>query len=84
MGLVDGDAPSQDLLPDFDWTVVWSCLTRQCDVAAPFVNARKEAFLVEFGSASRVGEVCPLAKTLGLSAIIKRDALLDAFRVGCP
>ncbi len=85
MGLVDGDRSlSQDLVADFDWTVVWSCLTTSCDPASPFLESGKAAFLVEFGDASRVGEVCPAAKTLGLSAIIKRNTDLDAFRVGCP
>ena len=84
MGLVDGDMTfSQDLLPDFDWMVVWSCLASGCGLASPFVNAGKEAFLVEIGDASRVSEVCPSAKTLGLSAILK-NRVLDAFRVGCP
>jgi hypothetical protein len=85
IGIVDGDlALRQDLLADFDWTVAWSCIaTSQCGVASPFVNAGKPSFLVEIGDASRVSEVCPIAKTLGLSAILKRQSL-DAFRVGCP
>jgi hypothetical protein len=85
IGLVDGDAAlSQDLASDFDWTVVWSCLPSQCGSAAPFVAAGKGGFLVEYGDATRVADVCPQAKALGLSAIIKKNAQLDAFRVGCP
>jgi hypothetical protein len=86
IGLVDGDAVlRQDLLADFDWTVGWSCLgdTTPCDMVSPFVKAGKTSFLVELGDATRVAEVCPSAKALGLSAIIKRPSL-DAFRVGCP
>jgi Glycoside-hydrolase family GH114 len=86
IGIVDGDlALRQDLLAVFDWTVGWSCLAASspCDVTSPFVQAKKPAYLVEIGDASRVGQVCPLAKTLGLSAIIKNQSL-DAFRVGCP
>jgi hypothetical protein len=84
IGLVDGDATfRQDLLADFDWTVGWSCLGSQCDMVSPFVKAGKPSFLVEIGDATRVAEVCPPAKALGLSAIIKRRSL-DAFRVGCP
>jgi hypothetical protein len=85
IGLVDGDlAFRQDLLADFDWTMAWSCVAlAQCGVTSPFVKAGKAAFLVEIGDASRVSEVCPQAKSLGLSAIIKKQAL-DAFRVGCP
>lgn len=85
IGLVEGDtALTQELQPDFDWTVVWSCLATNCPSAAPFVSARKAAFFIEYGDAAKVAEVCPKAKDLGLSAIIKRNASLDAFRVGCP
>ena len=85
IGLVDGDASmSLELLMDFDWKVVWGCLADNCAAAAPFVGARKAAFLVEYGDESRAAEICPKAKDLGLSAIIKRNSNLDAFRVGCP
>jgi hypothetical protein len=84
MGLVEGDAAlSQDLVPDFDWVVVWSCLDTQCAAASPFLNAGKTAFLVEIGDASRAPQVCPAAKGLGLSAVIKHQSL-DAYRGGCP
>jgi hypothetical protein len=84
IGLVNGDASlSQELVADFDWTVVWNCISTSCAPATPFVTARKAAFLIEYGDASRVTEVCPRAKELGLSAIIKRNGDLDAFRVGC-
>jgi hypothetical protein len=85
IGLVDGDVSlRQELVSDFDWTVVWSCLATNCAQAAPFIGARKAALLIEYGDQSRVAEVCPKAKDLGLSAIIKRSANLDAFRAGCP
>jgi hypothetical protein len=85
IGLVSGDAPlSQELVADFDWTVVWSCLATSCPSAAPFVGARKAAFLIEYGDASRLPDVCPKARELGLSAIVKRTPNLDAFRAGCP
>jgi hypothetical protein len=85
IGLVDGDASlSQDLLAHFDWRIVFDCLANDCATAAPFTTARKPALLIAYGDESRVAEVCPKAKGLGLSAIIKRSARLDAFRVGCP
>jgi hypothetical protein len=85
IGLVDGDDPlRKELLADFDWTMVWSCLAANCVSAAPFVGAQKAAFLVEYGDESRIAEVCPKAKGLGLSAIMKKNGNLDAFRVGCP
>jgi hypothetical protein len=85
IGLVESDASlSQEQVADFDWTVVWGCLGSNCAAATPFVSAGKAAFLIEYGDESRTAEVCPKARELGLSAIIKRDANLDAFRVGCP
>jgi hypothetical protein len=84
IGLVEGDASlSQDQVADFDWSVVWTCLSSDCPAAAPFVAAGKAAFLIEYGDQTRVSEVCPPARALGLSAILKRDSDLDAFRVGC-
>jgi hypothetical protein len=85
IGLIDADASqARDLLADFDWTVAWSCLDADCPSAAPFVAAGKAAFLIEYGDETRAAAVCPKARSLGLSAIIKRDGNLDAFRVGCP
>jgi hypothetical protein len=85
IGLVDGDVSlSQDLLADFDWTVVFGCIGTNCPTAAPFVGARKAAFLIEYGDESRLTEVCTKARSLGLSAIIKRSSSLDAFRAACP
>ena len=52
--------------------------------ASPFIGARKPVFLIEYGDETRAADVCPKARALGLSAIIKRDGNLDAFRVGCP
>jgi len=83
IGLVDGDvAFSQALVSKFDWTVVWSCIDTGCDLASPFLQGGKAGFLVEYGDATRVPQVCPPADSLGLSAIIKHNSL-DAFRVGC-
>jgi hypothetical protein len=83
IGLVDGDtAFSQALVSKFDWTVVWSCIDTMCDLASPFLQAGKAGYLVEYGDASLVPQVCPPANSLGLSAIIKHNSL-DAFRVGC-
>ncbi len=85
LGFVENDASlGGDLLADFDWTIVWSCLATGCPVAAPYVAAGKPAFLVEYGDETRAPVVCPGGRALGMSAIIKRDSNLDAFRVGCP
>jgi hypothetical protein len=85
IGLVQADAAlSQDLVADFDWAVLWTCLDTDCAPAAPFTAAGKPVFLIEYGDETRAADVCPKARALGLSAIIKRDGNLDAFRVGCP
>ncbi len=85
IGLVNADAAlSQDLVADFDWAVLWTCLDTDCAPASPFIGASKPVFLIEYGDETRVADVCPKARALGLSAIIKRDGNLDAFRVGCP
>ena len=85
IGLVNADAAlSQDLVADFDWAVLWTCLDTDCAAAAPFTGASKPVFLIEYGDETRAADVCPKARALGLSAIIKRDGNLDAFRVGCP
>ena len=85
IGFVENDASlSQDLQADFDWVIASSCVDADCPTAVPFVAAHKAAFLIEYGDGSRADAVCSKARTLGLSAILKRDANLDAFRVGCP
>jgi hypothetical protein len=84
IGLVDGDdAFAQPLVSTFDWTVVWSCIGTQCTAATPFLQAGKPSYLIEYGDATLAASVCPAAKGMGLSAIIKHMAL-DAFRIGCP
>jgi hypothetical protein len=59
-------------------------LRTDCPSAAAFTSAGKAALLVEYGDEALAAEVCPRAESLKLSAIIKRNAALDAFRVGCP
>lgn len=84
IGLVETDVDlSGELIADFDWTVAWSCVDVGCPSVGPFVTAGKAAFLVEYGDEARAADVCPRAKALGLSAIVKRSADLDAYRVGC-
>jgi hypothetical protein len=84
IGLTEGDLElANELVSDFDWSLVWSCLATDCQAAAPFTARGKAAFLIEYGDESRAAEVCAQAEALGLSAIIKRDADLDVFRVGC-
>lgn len=85
IGLVEGDLSLiQAQVADFDWVVVWNCVDSGCATASPFISAAKPAFVIEYGDAARAAEVCPRASALKLSAVVKRDANLDAFRAGCP
>lgn len=85
LGLVEGDARlSQDLASDFDWSVVWSCIDSGCSAAAPFVALAKPVLVIEYGDETRAAELCPQARSLGLSAVIKRNSDLEAYRGGCP
>lgn len=85
IGLVEGDLSlSEAQVGDFDWVVVWNCVDSGCAPAVPFISAGKAAFVIEYGDAARAAEVCPRAAALKLSAVVKRDADLDAFRAGCP
>jgi hypothetical protein len=84
IGFVENDPGlSGEIVGDFDWTAAWSCIETACPSVAPFVAAGKAAFLVEYGDETRAADVCPRARALGLSAIVKRSADLDAYRVGC-
>jgi hypothetical protein len=58
----------------------------ECDSLQPFLSASKPVFNVEYtdGNLSSLGDkVCPKAKALGLSAVIKHLEL-GAERYGCP
>jgi len=85
IGFVEIDARlAEDLLADFDWNVAWRCIDAGCPSAAAFVAAGKPALVVEYGDETRAAAVCPAAKSLGMSAVVKRTAELDAYRAGCP
>lgn len=85
VGFVEIDASlAEDLLPDFDWNVAWRCIDAGCPSAAAFVAAGKPALVVEYGDETRAAAVCPAAKSLGMSAVVKRTTALDAYRAGCP
>ena len=63
-----------DLVDAFDFAVVEECIAYdECDRYVPFVEADKAVFLVEYGL--EPDEVCPRARALGFSAIVKRSDL---------
>jgi hypothetical protein len=83
-GIGGGEDRAASYEPEFDWAFTEDCLQAAgCGAMAPFVEARKVVFAVEFGTESDLASICPRAKTAGLNVLIKNRAL-DAFRVACP
>ena len=88
IGLKNDDEQVADLLPYFDWALTEDCFAQDwCGEVAPFVAAGKAVFAAEYTDELTINQflnqVCPKAKALGFSAILKhRD--LGAWRRGCP
>jgi hypothetical protein len=73
-----------DLVDDFDWALNEECHAYdECNTVAPFIDAGKAVFHVEYGNAGLADTVCPDTVPLGLSTLIK-NLDLDAWRVECP
>jgi len=72
-----------DLLDDFDWALNEECFAYdECDLLAPFVDAGKAVFQVEYGGAGLESTICPQANARDLDTLIKRLDL-DAWRISC-
>jgi hypothetical protein len=82
-GLGGTSSIAADVVGDFGWALSESCVASGCSPFAPFLQAGKVVFAVEFGTADDVPTVCPPARAAGLDAIIK-NRNFDAFRVPCP
>jgi hypothetical protein len=66
----------------FDWALNEQCFQfQECNLLTPFVQAGKAVFNVEYSLPP--GAVCPKAKALDFSTLIK-DVDLDARRQACP
>ena len=78
-----------DLEPDFDWALNEECLSyNECSEVAPFINAGKAVFHVEYVDNSSQGQgkassVCGDSTIGGFSTLIKTWDL-DAWRIACP
>lgn len=92
-GLSVGLKNALDLVPqlvgDFDWALNEECLSyNECSALAPFINANKAVFHVEYvdnqseGSA-KLGAVCGDSTTSGFSTLVK-EWDLNAWRLACP
>jgi len=88
IGLKNDDEQVADLLPYFDWALTEDCFAQNwCGAMVPFIAAGKAVFAAEYSDEWTVTQfhdkVCPRAKTMGFSAILK-DRDLDAWRRDCP
>jgi len=78
-----------DLQPDFDWALNEECLAyEECTAYAPFLNAQKAVFHVEYVDAAadgpaRLAQVCADPSRQGFSTLVKLWDL-DAWRLSCP
>lgn len=77
------------LLPHFDWALNEECLSfSECSLLAPFIQANKAVFHVEYvdqssQGASKKANVCGQSSISGFSTLIKTWDL-DAWRLTCP
>lgn len=77
------------LLPHFDWALNEECLSyKECALLAPFIQAQKAVFHVEYVDQSSQGAakktaVCGQSSITGFSTLIKTWDL-DAWRLSCP
>jgi len=70
-----------DLLPHFDWALNEECFQyNECNLLAPFVNAGKAVFTVEYGLST--SSFCPQANSMNLNSL-KKNLDLDVYRVAC-
>ena len=82
VGLKNDVDQVSDLVGQFDWALNEQCFEfGECDLLAPFLDAHKAVFNVEYNLAT--SSFCPQARAMGMSSILKHLAL-DAYRVACP
>ena len=72
------------LEPDFDWSLDEECVRYdECTGLAPFTDAGKAVFHVEYGGPDKAATVCPATAPLDFSTLIKHLSL-TAWRIACP
>jgi hypothetical protein len=73
----------EDLVDHFDWALNEECFGYdECDLLAPFIDAGKAVFQVEYGGAGLESTICPQANARDFDTLIKRLDL-DAWRISC-
>jgi endo-alpha-1,4-polygalactosaminidase (GH114 family) len=88
VGLKNDLEQVEELLPHFDWALNEECMAYdECDLLAPFIDAGKAVFHVEYVDDPAQGpelaaQVCPDALARSFSTLIKGWDL-DAWRIVC-
>jgi len=84
IGLENDAEQAAELVGDFDWILVESCLAEGwCGLTAPFRRAGKPVFAIEYVEhGTSLAEICREARRFGLSAQLKRREL-DAWSRPC-
>lgn len=81
IGLKNDMSQASDLLASFDWALNEECFYyAECDTLAPFTNAGKAVFNVEYNLTA--DQFCTQANQLGFNSMVKRLSL-DAYRLPC-
>jgi hypothetical protein len=90
IGLKNNPQQAAALQADFDFVVSEQCFDYdECKHYQSFLDADKPVFLAEYqedlapNAETKFDTMCKQADQLGISAILKKDAL-DAWRVACP
>jgi hypothetical protein len=82
IGLKNDLAQVRQLLSHFDWALNEQCFAYdECDLLAPFIQARKAVFSVEY--TGDPAEFCPKAMAAGFSTLLLPLALDGSSRVDC-
>jgi len=85
VGLKNDPDQVADLLPYFDWALTEDCFAEAwCQEMVPFIQMGKPVLAAEYtDNGVTTGQVCPEAKRLRFSLILK-DRELGAWRQPCP
>ena len=85
VGLKNDTGQVPELVGDFDFAVVEECFRfGECARVAPFVDAGKPVFELEYGDQATADRFCDEARKQGLSTLVMPLALDGTQRIACP
>ena len=83
VGLKNDPDQIAELITFFDWQINEQCFEYgECDKLAPFVDAGKPVWGLEYGSASRAAQICDDANARDFDTLVMRLEL-DGSRIAC-